>query len=70
MEKALTWRKGIGFTHNRIDSGERRETVKRSPVLMPDGLFDKIEVLAKFKKAARKIDPEIFDFVVNIIKDY
>ena len=35
-EKALTWRAGRGFTHNRVDDGEGRPARhKMSPVLGP-----------------------------------
>lgn len=70
VEKALTWRKGKGYSHNKIDSGEQRESVKRSPVLMPDGIFNKKDVLKKFEKAAQNIDPDTKDFIFHLIKEY
>ena len=57
-EKALTWLKGEGFSHNRIDQGEGRpDHHKMTPILLPDGEFDAGQVQDQFRTACAEIDP-------------
>jgi hypothetical protein len=38
-EKALTWKKELGFIHNTIDDGEVPGSIKETPILVADGVF-------------------------------
>ena len=39
-EKALTWRRDSGYSHNKIDDGEGRAyRQKMTPILVADGVF-------------------------------
>ena len=37
--KALTWIKGRGFSHKRLDEGDDGPGHKMTPILLPDGTF-------------------------------
>jgi len=70
-EHALTWKKGEGFVHHRVDDGERNPAMaKRTPILVADGLFPGDEVAASFKEESRDIDPEISSFVYEKLLSY
>lgn len=70
-QKALTWLKARGFSHKRIDDGEGSPYhPKMTPILVPDGTFDKDQVLARFEKESRAIDPDLVRVVVQAIKAY
>ena len=70
-EHALTWLQGKGFSHNRIDDGEGRPAGhKMTPILLPDGTFEKDSLLTDFEEASREIDPEVVRAVGEMIKRY
>jgi len=70
-ERALTWFKDLGYSHNRVDSGEDTSLqYKMSPILIPDGTFNKENVLRLFTKKSKAIDQEVTRFITNIIKHY
>lgn len=70
-EKALTWLKGEGFSHNRIDQGEGRPDLhKMTPILLPDGEFDAERVSAQFLAASTEIDPQVTEIVSRAIGRY
>ena len=67
-ERALTWRSGYGFSHNRIDDGELPGHSKMTPILVEDGDFSKETIAAKFRSESRDIDRGIADFIYEKIK--
>ncbi len=70
-ERALTWLKDKGFTHRRVDDGEDTlEAFKMTPILVPDGVFAKDEVLASFEAQSGKVDSDIVEFVAEKLKGY
>ena len=69
-EHALTWRRGSGFTHTKIDDGERNPTSHMAPILVRDGLFDKDKLAKRFKADSAKIDPKVAKFVLSRILKY
>jgi hypothetical protein len=70
-ERALTWWKNKGFSHDKIDDGEGRpDNQKMSPILVPDGAFDKDKLLAHFRERSRELDPELVQFVAATIGRY
>lgn len=70
-EKALTWVKGEGFSHNRIDPGEGRpDHHKMTPILLPEGAFDARQVREQFRAASAEIDPEVAALVSRAIRHY
>lgn len=66
---ALTWNKGSGICHHRVDDGECPDTTafKGVPVLITAGRFDFKQVGADFKRNSGEIDPQIAAFVYDKI---
>ncbi len=62
-ERALSWKKDKGYLHELIDDGEIAGEIKKSPVMTPDGDFEKETITDRFKTASGDIDTEIADFV-------
>ena len=70
-ERALTWTNVDNtFFHNKIDDGEIPGSFKKSPILVADGLFDKVKIADEFKKSSDKIDCDISKFVYKKILEY
>ena len=70
MERALTWRPNLGFSHERIDDGDWPGRMKMTPILVPDGAFDHTSIAERFRRSSRKIDPEIGEFVYQKVMHY
>ena len=68
--KALTWIRGRGFSHRRLDEGDDGPGHKMTPILLPDGTFDAPSVLERFTAAAARLDPEIVRVVTEAIGRY
>lgn len=69
-ERALTWRKGKGFSHEKVDDGEVPGRPKMTPVLTPDGHFDAAAVASRFHRESAEIDRDIARFVLSTIAAY
>ena len=70
-EKALSWSIFDEFSHDRAEDGEGIPGhYKMTPILVGDGLFDKDNILALFKKESTEIDPTIVSFVCEKIMKY
>jgi hypothetical protein len=69
-ERALTWMKDTGFTHDKIDAGDVPGRAKMTPILAADGIFARDDILKRFQEASGKIDRELALFVYDKIKDY
>ena len=70
-ERALTWWRGRGFAHDKVDDGEGSAlTYKRTAILVPDGPFDATRVLERFEAAARELPPDLVHFVCAKLRQY
>jgi hypothetical protein len=70
-EHALTWKEGYGFTHDNVDNGENRPGKhKASPVLTPDGFFDRQHIAERFWNASQGIESYIADFIYQKLLTY
>jgi len=70
-EHALTWMREGGFAHNGVDDGESGSfAYKMTPVLVPDGLFDRNRVLSAFQENVAEIDHAVAEWVIQILKTY
>ncbi len=68
--RAITWRASSGYSHDGIDDGERSFAMKMTPILVPDGTFEKDVIAERFKEASGTIDKEISSLVHRVLKDY
>ncbi len=69
-ERALTWRRNRGFSHEKVDDGETPGHTKMTPVLVPNGQFDATSISAKFRQESSEIDPEIAKLVIETLDSY
>ncbi len=69
-ERALTWRAGRGFQHERVDDGEIPGQAKMTPILVPDGVFDVEAVVARFREESREMDTVIARLVLEILEKF
>jgi len=72
FERALTWMRGRGFSHEKVDTGEYLGSggIKSTPILVADGVFDSRSVAERFREASRGIDPDIADLVLDRLAEY
>jgi hypothetical protein len=65
-ERSLRWKNGKGYSHYRVDDGEgRMGRHKGTPLMVPDGVFQRWTVARKFQLEAGDIDPDVADFVIS-----
>ena len=71
-ERALTWRRATGFSHEKVDDGETGRAVssKMTPILVPDGIFDAGAVARRLQKHSATMDPEIARFILQTLSLY
>jgi hypothetical protein len=68
QERVLTWRSRGGHSHNRIDDGEVTYHSKMTPILVADGVFQKEEVLNRFRAASHNLDKRLIHFIEESIR--
>jgi hypothetical protein len=68
-ERALTWKQGAGFSHQRVDSGDLQRPFKATPILVMDGDFDAAAVSQLFQEHSRQMDRQVAEFVLAKIAD-
>ena len=69
-EHALTWRRGSGYRHTRVDDGETRGASMMAPILLTDGVFPQLEVAEAFRALSGEINSDIAAFVYDRIVEY
>ena len=70
-ERALTWRAGSGFSHEKVDDGEAVGfAYKQAPILLPDGAFDAPRVLERFTEVASAVPSDIVNFISSKLALY
>jgi hypothetical protein len=69
-ERALSWHRARGFSHDRIDTGEQLPHRNMSPVLVADGVFGRDEIADEFAARSVEIDPEIRRLVSEKLEQY
>ena len=69
--KALTSQETDSFFHNGIDDGEQWPGGHKStPILVPDGIFDKENAGKRFARSSQSLPAEIAEFVTRKIAEY
>lgn len=65
-ERALYWRSDKGYSHLRVDEGGRNGT----PLLQADGVFDRRQVLERFREQSIQLPAEVREFVEERLQAY
>ncbi|MCZ7565718.1 MAG: hypothetical protein M5U08_19600 [Burkholderiales bacterium] len=69
-EKALVWRKDIGFFHDGMDPGDPKPGRAPSAILEPDGPFPATAVAARFAREAEGVPNDIRNLVIVRIREF
>lgn len=70
-ERALTWRSGKGYAHQKVDDGETVGLAhKRAPILVADAGFDAGHALERFMSVSDGLPGDIVSFVSAKLKEY
>lgn len=64
-ERALTWRNGLGFAHDRIDSGGTNPAKNLTPILVPDGAVLWEFVINLLRVRGQSLDSDLRDLVLE-----
>jgi hypothetical protein len=69
--RAITWNSTKGYSHHGVDDGEHGALKpKATPIMVPDGVFNKDMIYSAFAKSSAEIDPTLSKFVLERIKNY
>jgi hypothetical protein len=69
-ERALTWTKKNGYSHERIDDGELNPSKNLTPILVPDGLCPTQEIIDLFLSNSSELDSRLRSFVLEKLSEY
>jgi len=69
-QRAITWLRGRGFSHDRIDDGEVSPLRNRTPILVADGVFPKERIVRSFREAAGRIEYSLASFIAATLESY
>ena len=69
-ERALTWTRGQGYFHSRVDDGESGPNKNQSPILIADGAFDSAAVVELFRLRSEDMPAKLRKFVLDKLRDY
>ena len=62
--QALTWRRGAGFVHTRVDEGDETPLKNLTPVLVPDGPVPWAELTAQFRAASATLEAGLRELIL------
>ena len=69
-ERALTWKRGIGYANYRVDSGESTATERQTPLMYAGGRFGGWRIREKLVAAAGDLEPGIAAFVLDKVAEH
>lgn len=64
-EEIVEWSGGDVVGHALVDPGDDHPRTNRTPIIVANGVWDRGTVAEEFEEAAKGIDPEIFQFVLD-----
>ena len=69
-ERALTWKRGIGYAHYVVDSGEDAPMSRNTPLMYAGGRFGGWRIREKLVAAAGELEPAIAAFVLDKVAEH
>jgi len=69
-ERALTWSKQRGFSHNKVDSSEEYAGQPMTPLLVEDGRFPHRLVRARFQREAAILDHATRSLILDKMREF
>ena len=71
IEKALTWMRDRGFSHDKVDAGTRSGlNYGRTPILVADGTFDAPAMKRRFEAISVSLPEEVRALVLTRLNEY
>lgn len=69
-ERALTWSRERGFSHNKVDSGEEFAGQPMTPLLVAAGKFPHQRVRTRFLREAASLDDSTRKFILDKMREF
>ena len=69
-ERALTWSKERGFSHNKVDSGDEFAGQQMTPLLVAAGKFPHQLVRTRFRREATSLDERTRNFILDKMREF
>jgi len=69
-ERALTWSKEQGFSHNKVESGDEFAGQPMTPLLVATGKFPHRLVRVRFQRAAAALDAATRDCILGKMREF
>ena len=69
-ERAITWHRQRGFSHNRIDSGETPGRMSATPLLVADARFPHRLVRSRFVRHGATLDAATHKTILDRMREY
>ena len=66
-EHALTWRVRQGWSHDRIDGGDRTPFANEAPILVPARGVPWRELAREFRNRSECLEPDLRDWIANLL---
>jgi hypothetical protein len=69
-ERALTWKRGMGYANYAVDSGEASPMARQTPMLVAGGRFGGWRIRERLVAAAGDLEPAIAAFVLDKVAEH
>ena len=69
-ERALTWKRGLGYAHYMVDSGESKATERQTPIMFTGGKFGGWKVREQLVGAVGRLDAPLAAFVLDKVAEH
>ena len=69
-ERALSWHRQHGFSHNKIDNGDGGPLTNMTPILTGEGRFPHRLVRERFVRHAIPLDDSTRNFIIDKMREY
>ena len=68
-ERALRWRRDFAPAFTRVDAGDHPGGHKRSPILLPEGKPDIVDVVSRLSASASSLEPGLLQALLAHINE-
>ncbi len=66
-EHAFRWSREFGIAHHRIDSGEATPFESNTPIAVPNGTFNRVEIGLKFQTVGASLEPALYRLILRTL---
>ena len=69
-EHLLSWSEVHGYSHGRIDDGENSPFQTMTPIMVPNGAVNYVQVAEAFRSVSECLEPELVEFIYRKLREY